>query len=221
MAWRLFDIVVSLIGLVLFGPIILVCAIATVLDSGLPPFNGTWRLGKHGKPFRCWKIRTLTIGHEAILEKHLAESEAARKEWHCYAKLIRDPRVTGVGRILRQTSLDELPQLWNVLRGDMALFSPPPLFFGGGRVWGGDVVVLGWGFFLEGERVLLGVLAHDLLAVKPGAISYYTAHGRSRLTVDERARLDSKFARRIHKLNVKWYALSRTAWHLLKRTGAH
>ena len=201
MAWRLFDIVVSLIGWVLFGPIILVCAIATVLDSGLPPFNGTWRLGKHGKPFRCWKIRTLTIGHEAILEKHLAESEAARKEWHCYAKLIRDPRVTGVGRILRQTSLDELPQLWNVLRGDMAVFGPRP--------------------FLEGERVLLGVLAHDLLAVKPGAISYYTAHGRSRLTVDERARLDSKFARRIHKLNVKWYALSRTAWHLLKRTGAH
>jgi len=201
MAWRLFDIIVSLIGLLLFGPIILVCAIATVLDSGLPPFNGTWRLGKHGKPFRCWKIRTLTIGHEAILEKHLAESEAARKEWHCYAKLIRDPRVTGVGRILRQTSLDELPQLWNVLRGDMAVFGPRP--------------------FLEGERVLLGVLAHDLLAVKPGAISYYTAHGRSRLTVDERARLDSKFARRIHKLNVKWYALSRTAWHLLKRTGAH
>jgi len=199
-AWRLFDIVVSLVGLFLLWPIILLCAIATVLDSGLPPFNGSWRLGKDGKPFRCWKIRTLRTDHEAILESHLAESEAARKEWHCYAKLIDDPRVTRIGRVLRQTSLDELPQLWNVLRGDLAIFGPRP--------------------YLASERVLLGLFAHDLLAVVPGLISYYTAHGRSRLTVEQRVRLDSKFAQRMGKPQVKWDVLIRTVKRLMDRRGA-
>ena len=201
MAWRLFDIIVSLIGLLLFGPIILVCAIATVLDSGLPPFNGTWRLGKHGKPFRCWKIRTLYRDHAARLKRHLTGNADAQKEWQTYAKLIEDPRTTRIGKSLRRLSLDELPQLWNILQGDMAIFGPRP--------------------FLIGEGTLLGVWTCDLVSVVPGTISYYTAHGRSRLTVQQRIRLDAKFARRMRKLKVKWYALSRTAWHLLKRTGAY
>ena len=145
--WRLFDIVVSLVGLVIFGPIIVVCAIATVLDSGLPPFNGSWRLGKHGKPFRCWKIRTLRRDHEAILARHLAASPAAQAEWEAYAKLRHDPRATSVGRTLRQSSLDELPQLWNILRGDMSVFGPRA--------------------FLVRESEMLGVWRVGLQAVVP------------------------------------------------------
>ena len=198
--WRVFDIAVSLVGLIVFSPIILLCAIATVLDSGLPTFNGAWRLGKHGTPFRCWKIRTLKAGHEAILESHLAENEAARKEWQTYAKLIEDPRVTHISRSLRRTSLDELPQLWNVLSGDMACFGPRP--------------------FLARERHVLGLSAHHLLAVRPGLISAYTAHGRSRLTVEQRVKLYSKFARRMGRLGVKWDALTRTIWHCMRGTCA-
>ena len=200
MAWRLFDIVVSLIGLILFGPAILLCAIATVLDSGLPPFNGTWRLGKHGKRFRCWKIRTLRDDHEAVLARHLAASPVARAEWEAYAKLRHDPRVTPTGRTLRQLSLDELPQLWNILRGDMSVFGPRP--------------------FLVRERPVLGVRADDLLTVVPGAISYYTAHGRSRLTVEQRIKLDLKFSHRMHKPKVKWDVLVRTMKRLMDRRGA-
>ena len=198
--WRVFDIAVSLVGLIVFSPIILLCAIATVLDSGLPTFNGAWRLGKHGTPFRCWKIRTLKAGHEAILESHLAENEAARKEWQTYAKLIEDPRVTHISRSLRRTSLDELPQLWNVLSGDMACFGPRP--------------------FLARERHVLGLSAHHLLAVRPGLISAYTAHGRSRLTVEQRVKLDAKFTRRMHKPQVKWDAFIRTVKRLMDRRGA-
>ena len=200
MAWRLFDIVVGLVGLILFAPVILLCAVATVLDSGWPPFNGSWRMGKHGRPFRCWKIRTLTIEHEAILEKHLAESEAARREWHSYAKLTNDPRQTRLGRILRRFSADELPQLWNLLRGDLATFGPRA--------------------FLVSEGGMLGVWGASLIRVRPGLVSYYTAHGRSRLTVEQRVRLDSKFAKRMGKPQVKWDAFIRTVKRLMDRRGA-
>jgi len=200
MGWRLFDIAAATVGLILLGPVIIVCAIATVLDSGLPPFNGSWRLGKHGKPFRCWKIRTLYQDHQAILEAHLAESEAARKEWQTYAKLTRDPRVTRAGKTLRKNSVDELPQLWNILRGDMSVFGPRA--------------------FLVRESEMLGVWRVGLQAVVPGVVSYYTAHGRSRLTMEQRVKLDLKFSRRMHKPRVKWDAFIRTVKRLMDRRGA-
>jgi len=200
MGWRVFDIVAGLVGLIIFAPIIALCAIATVLDSGLPPFNGSWRLGKHGTPFRCWKIRTLRNDHEAVLARHLATCPEAQKEWERYAKLSHDPRVTRIGGFFRTTSLDEMPQLWNILQGKMAVFGPRP--------------------FLCRERTLLGVWADDLAAVLPGVISYYTAHGRSRLPVERRIRLDAKFARRMAKPGVKWHALVRTVRRLIDRKGA-
>jgi len=200
MGWRLFDIVVSLIGLLLLWPVILLCAIATVWDSGLPPFNGAWRLGKHGKPFRCWKIRTLRNDHEAVLTRHLAGNQEAQKDWSAYRKLRHDPRCTPLGQKLRTASLDELPNLWCVLRGDMAVFGPRA--------------------FLASESDLLGVWRADLLGVRPGLLSFYTAHGRSRLTVEQRVRLDAKFARRMHKPGVKWDVLIRTVKRLMDRRGA-
>ena len=200
LGWRVFDIVVALVGLAVSGQTILLMALATMLDSGWPPLNGSWRLGRHGKPFRCWKIRTLKVGHEAILEKHLAENETARHEWATYAKFTHDPRTTRIGHLLRRTSLDEVPQLWNLLRGEMAVWGPRA--------------------FLVAEHPVLGVWAHAVLQVKPGFLSYYGAYGRARLTVEERVKLDAKYARRLHKPKVKWTALVRTVGHCLKRTGA-
>ncbi len=200
LGWRLFDTLASLVGFVVFSPVMALCVLATVLDSGWPAFNGSWRLGRFGKQFRCWKIRTMVVDHQGILEDWLKRDGDARQCYFRYRKIPNDPRITRVGRILRKLSVDELPQLWNILRGDMSVFGPRP--------------------FLVAERHLLSRWEADILAVKPGVVSYYGAHGRSKLTVQQRVRLDAAFANTMHGLGVKWWALKRTVLHCLRRTGA-
>ncbi|WP_245639290.1 sugar transferase [Rubellimicrobium mesophilum] len=116
--------------LVLAAPIVLPVLLLLVLlircfDG--PAFFVQDRLGKHGRTFQCWKLRTMVVNAERILERHLAENPEARSEWETHQKLRHDPRITPIGRILRKSSLDELPQLWNVLRGDMSLVGPRPM----------------------------------------------------------------------------------------------
>jgi len=199
--WRGFDITGAVLGFMVLGPLTLLLALLTLLDSGRPAFNGSWRLGRYGRPFRCWKIRTLRVDHERVLIECLFRDAAARAEWNRHAKLTRDPRVTRLGRILRATSLDDIgPQFWNILVGDMAVFGPRAFMVA------------------EGER--LSRQKETILSVTPGWVSYYGAYGRARLTVEQRVRLDARFARTMHRLKVKWRALLGTVWHCLKRTGA-
>lgn len=98
-----------------------------VACQGGQPFYTQLRVGKNGRLYKMWKLRSMTTGAETALESHLAQNPAARAEWDETQKLKDDPRVTGFGRFLRRTSLDELPQLWNVLRGDMSLVGPRPM----------------------------------------------------------------------------------------------
>ncbi|MCC6305558.1 MAG: sugar transferase [Rhodobacteraceae bacterium] len=106
--------------------LVLLMAGLTLLDGG-NPFYVQERIGRGGRVFRMWKIRTMVVGADRLLAACLAADPARRREWESTQKLKSDDRVTPLGRILRRTSLDELPQLWNVLRGDMSLVGPRPM----------------------------------------------------------------------------------------------
>lgn len=119
------------IGLVLLAavPVLIVlgvCAVLVARDGGSPFYHQT-RVGRFGKTFRMWKLRSMVADADAALARHLEQNPQDRAEWDEKQKLRNDPRITPIGRILRKTSLDELPQLWNVLKGDMSLVGPRPM----------------------------------------------------------------------------------------------
>jgi lipopolysaccharide/colanic/teichoic acid biosynthesis glycosyltransferase len=122
----MFDLLASVLGGVLVLTLVLFTALLVYAESGRPAFYTDWRMGKDGRPFPCKKFRTMAPGVEEILRLVLAEDAGLREEYVRYHKLRADPRVTRVGRLLRRTSLDELPQVWNVLRGEMSLVGPHP-----------------------------------------------------------------------------------------------
>ena len=124
---RLFDIVGALGVLLLAFPVMLLVALAVRLTSRGPVLFAHRRVGQGGKRFACLKFRTMVVDADAQLKALLDRDLAARDEWQRHQKLRRDPRVTAIGRFLRRTSLDELPQVFNVLRGDMSLVGPRPI----------------------------------------------------------------------------------------------
>lgn len=128
MVKRVLDLLLAAVIAILALPLIGLGAVLVKLASPGPAFYAQWREGKDGREFRLWKIRSMAVDADAKLEALLAQSEDARDEWRHHMKLRVDPRVVpGIGRFLRRWSIDELPQLWNVLRGDMSLIGPRPL----------------------------------------------------------------------------------------------
>jgi lipopolysaccharide/colanic/teichoic acid biosynthesis glycosyltransferase len=123
---RLLDCLLVLLAAPIAVPTVLLLAALIRLDGG-PAFYSQERIGRHGRSFRIWKLRSMRVGADRLLEAHLAADPAAREEWESTQKLKDDPRVTAVGRPIRKTSLDELPQLWNVLKGEMSLVGPRPM----------------------------------------------------------------------------------------------
>jgi len=121
------DIFIILLGGIVVLPLILLIACWIKLDSRGPVFYSQARIGRHGRRFRAWKFRSMVWNADEMLETHLAAHPELRQEWARDHKLKKDPRVTRAGRFLRRTSLDELPQLWNVLRGEMSLVGPRPI----------------------------------------------------------------------------------------------
>ena len=123
---RVFESAVILLALPFVLPLMAVMILSVARDGGQPFYTQT-RIGLDGRRFKMWKMRTMVCDADAHMERHLAENPAARIEWDRTQKLKDDPRITKVGRILRRTSLDELPQLWNVLNGTMSLVGPRPM----------------------------------------------------------------------------------------------
>jgi exopolysaccharide production protein ExoY len=123
---RIFDFSAVLLSLPAIVPLILLLALFVMRNGGMP-FYSQLRIGQGGRLYTMWKLRTMVADADARLADHLATDQSARAEWTLTQKLKDDPRITRFGRILRKTSLDELPQLWNVLRGDMSLVGPRPM----------------------------------------------------------------------------------------------
>ncbi len=123
---RVFETVLILLSLPFFLPIMLLCAAALWLEGGNPLYKQL-RLGKDGATFSIFKLRTMVRDADAVLESYLANDPDMRREWDEKQKIVNDPRVTRVGAVLRSTSLDELPQLWNVMTGEMSLIGPRPM----------------------------------------------------------------------------------------------
>lgn len=122
----LLDLTLTLIALPIVMPVLLLLAALVALD-GKSPLYSQMRIGQHGRAFRMWKLRTMVHDADGRLESYLEQNAGARREWDETQKLKTDPRITKIGRIMRKTSLDELPQLWNVLNGTMSLVGPRPI----------------------------------------------------------------------------------------------
>ena len=126
-AIRLADIVVALLALIALAPLMLVTALAILISQPGPVLFSQWRVGRHGQPFRCYKFRTMATNAQELLRDLLENDPVARAEWAADQKLRHDPRITPIGRFLRKSSIDELPQLFNVVKGEMSIVGPRPI----------------------------------------------------------------------------------------------
>ncbi len=171
---RAFDLALAIPALIVLSPLFLLISILIKLDSPGPVFYVAPRLGKGGSTFPCYKFRSMYLNADEILEKYFSENPSAREEWDRFAKLRgHDPRLTRVGRFLRKWSLDELPQLWNVLRGDMSIVGPRP--------------------YLPRERDKIGSYFEVIQEVKPGITGLWQISGRNLTSFEERLRLDAYY----------------------------
>ena len=197
---RIFDIIATVIGGILILPVIAIVAILIYLDSPGPIVFGHKRVGQGGKEFPCYKFRSMVPNAQEALEIYLKENPAAREEWERDFKLKDDPRVTKIGKFLRKTSLDELPQLWNVLIGDMSLVGPRPI--------------------VRAEVEKYGEYINDFYLVPPGITGVWQVSGRSDTTYEERVLMDSWY---VHNWSV-WIDivyLVKTVFAVIKSKGAY
>nr|WP_041756795.1 sugar transferase [Bradyrhizobium sp. ORS 278] len=171
---RVTDIVLALWGIILLAPLLLICCFAIACFSPGPVMFRHRRVGFNGKSFDCLKFRTMATDASERLRRHLESDPAAAAEWQTTRKLRKDPRVTPIGALLRKSSLDELPQLFNVLRGDMSIVGPRPI--------------------TEEELERYSDAVHAYFSCRPGITGLWQVSGRSTTTFQRRVVLDSYYA---------------------------
>jgi Undecaprenyl-phosphate galactose phosphotransferase WbaP len=172
---RMLDLFGAIVGGLLISPLLATIVILIKLDSSGPVFYGHQRLGAEDEHFRCWKFCTMHLNAERLLDEYLQGDPKLRAEWEHSQKLRNDPRVTRVGRFLRKTSLDELPQLWNVLLGEMSLIGPRPI--------------------VDAEVAKYGEVYGLYKRIRPGISGYWQVGGRSDTSYVERVAMDSYYVR--------------------------
>ncbi|KXF92570.1 sugar transferase [Phaeobacter inhibens] len=194
---RLLDILLALILFPVLSPVIALLWMISRRDGG-PGFFGHTRIGKDGTPFTCWKIRTMIHRAEDVLAEHLKTDAKAAQEWARDRKLSRDPRITNLGLFLRRSSLDELPQIWNVLRGDMSFVGPRPI--------------------VRCELSKYGSAAPIYLSQKPGITGLWQVSGRNDVSYEDRVSFDIDYLeRRTFSFDIKLILL--TGLSVIGRTG--
>ncbi len=170
---EIFDKVFAIFFIILTLPLFLLIALLVKLTSKGPVIYKQTRLGLHGKPFKILKFRTMVVNADKILKEYLEKNPERKAEFDKYYRLKDDPRITPLGKILRKTSLDELPQLFNVLMGNMSVVGPRPI--------------------IPEEVEKYGDFAEKLFSVKPGLTGLYQVSGRSDLPYDQRVKLDMEY----------------------------
>ena len=198
-AKRSFDILGALSIAITFFPVILTIAV-TIRLSGSPILFSHQRVGKDKKMFPCYKFRSMIPNAEQVLQELLRSSPENLREWRESHKLRDDPRITRFGTFLRKSSMDELPQLWNVLKGEMSLVGPRPI--------------------VEDELERYGNKVMFYMSVKPGMTGLWQILGRSNVTYSRRVSLDTWYVRKQCLLFDAWI-LMRTAVVVFRRVGAH
>ena len=174
-AKRTADVALAISGILLLAPLLIICFLATALTSRGPVLFRHRRVGFNGKPFDCLKFRTMVTDAPERLQHLLRTNPAAAAEWAANRKLRFDPRVTAMGSILRKSSLDELPQLFNVLKGEMSIVGPRPV--------------------TDEEPERYGGAVGEYLACRPGITGLWQVSGRSTTSYDKRVACDTFYAR--------------------------
>lgn len=193
---RVLDILLVLIALPFALPIIAICAFLLWREGGTPFYTQT-RLGQDGKRFSILKLRTMVTDADVKLEEHLSRNPAARDEWNRLQKLKDDPRITPIGKFLRSTSIDELPQIYNVLTGEMSLVGPRPMM---------------------PEQLAMYGQAEAYFAVQPGITGLWQVSARNNSTFDYRNEVDAAYERNL-TIGMDATILFKTVGVVLRQTG--
>ena len=199
---RSMDVMLSIFGMAALSPVFLLIMLLIKIDSPGRIFYSQKRVGTGGQPFKMWKFRTMIPNADIELDKYLAADPLLKQEWEATNKLKNDPRITRVGKVLRKFSLDEFPQLINVLIGEMSLVGPRPIF--------------------PGQEEIFGEAINLYLRVRPGMTGFWQVRGRSNISFigEERTRLDEYYVRN-WSVWLDIYILLRTVQILLTRDGAY
>lgn len=195
-AKRALDIAIVLLAALPAGLIVLVSALIAILQEGGSPFYRQDRIGMHGRIFGMWKLRTMVMGADQVLDSYLSENPAARAEWDHHQKLRNDPRITRFGHFLRRTSLDELPQLWNVLTGDMSIVGPRPMMCNQRALYPGT----------------------EYYVMRPGITGFWQTSSRNDSSFHERAGYDQEYYRAL-SFSTDLQIIGRTFGVVLRGTG--
>ncbi|MDB5508231.1 MAG: sugar transferase [Hyphomicrobiales bacterium] len=172
-AKRAFDLFASVAAAIVVAPLLILLSLLILATDGGPVTIRHQRIGKGGRKFGCFKFRSMVTNGDEVLKRHLAENPAALEEWTKNRKLAVDPRVTRLGRILRKTSLDELPQLFNIIAGDMSFVGPRPI--------------------VEDEIVRYGNAFTEYSRARPGLTGRWQISGRNDTGYDQRVALDREY----------------------------
>lgn len=193
---RVIDVILASIALILLSPLFAIIAIAIKIDSKGPVFFAHKRIGKNGKIIKLYKFRSMVINAEELIKSFTPEQMKEYKENY---KLTNDPRITKVGKFLRKTSLDELPQLINIINGDLSIIGPRPV--------------------VADELEKYGVNKDKFLSVTPGLTGYWAANGRSNTTYEQRMKMELYYIDNLSlKMDIKVFF--KTILSVVKKEGA-
>lgn len=173
---RALDLAVATLALIVLAPLLVLAALAVAMERKGPVIFAHQRIGREGREFKVLKFRSMAVDGDRLLAEHLAKDPTARAEWEADHKLRRDPRVTPLGKFLRSSSIDELPQLFNVVRGEMSIVGPRPI--------------------VVGEVGRYGEFFASYCSVRPGITGVWQVSGRNNISYQRRVEMDALYSRR-------------------------